>query len=271
MITLKLRQALDAPLDMAAVIPERFGSCTLAEIKRISLPYGSAFVALDDLFKISGKPDDHLALEGITLQCLNLGQRMRSGRLTIIGDCGDFAGAGMRGGTLTIQGSARDYLGAGMRGGVIALNGSAGDFAGSCLPGATSGMRGGSLFISKHLGARAADRMRRGLIVCAGNAGDACASQLIAGTVVVLGTVGADAASGMRRGSLLARVPPSPMPPGFVAAGDFELSFLTVLASYITATDAALGARMRAFKRVTRWVGDRDCGGLGEFLTPSAR
>ncbi len=266
MIVLTLNAALDAQVEMSAITPEALATLKPEAIKRLKLAYGRRQVALGELFKLQGTVDTSLTIAGITPHLQGLGAQLRSGTLHLEGHCGDEVGREMRGGELIVHGTARDRLGAGMRGGLLRVEGSTGDFVGGGLPGATTGMKGGTILISRHAGARAGDRMRRGLIAISGNTGAGCASQMVAGTIVVLGTPGAGYATGMRRGSLLLNEAGFQAPETFVNTGQYALSFIAVLSSYLADLEPALRRRLRPFSAVARWVGDRGCGGLGEIL-----
>lgn len=266
MITLRLTAELDSPLDLSGVTPDAIAALSVERLRRLKVPYARAAVALGELFTLRGTPDTAVCVTGLTPLVHGVGAGMRSGVLHIEGHCGDQVGSEMRGGEIRLAGSARDRLGSGMRGGVILVEGSAGDFVGAGTPGATTGMKGGTIVISRRAGARAGDRMRRGTLVIGGAAGPGCASQMIAGTVVALGSVGADYALGMRRGSLLMRAAAFAAPETFVKTGEYGLSFITLLAGYLAQLKPALATRLRAFRRVERWVGDRGCDGLGEIL-----
>ena len=270
MITLHLTEPPRFALDLSVLTPDGLQDLTLDQIKRLPLAQGRRRLKLGELFAVQGTADATLEITGVTPLCHRLGAQMSRGQLIVRGNCGDEVGRDMRGGTLQIYGNARDRVGAGMRTGTIEINGAAGDFVGASLMGATSGMKGGTIVVTKNVGARLGDRMRRGLIVVGGNAGAAAASQLIAGTLVVLGTCGPGAANGMRRGTLLARDPTQVPPSNFVLTGTFELPFLAVLAQHIARLKPTYKAKLRAFTRVERWVGDRGCGGLGELLIARA-
>jgi len=270
MISLRLTAALDEPLDLTGITPDSLADLSLEAVKRLKVPYGRGTVRLGEVFTLRGTPDTTLVLSDLTPRVRGLGAGMRAGTLRLRGRCGDGLGAGMRGGEIRLEGTARDRLGAGMRGGLIAVDGSIGDFAGAGLPGATSGMKGGTILVSGSAGARTGDRMRRGVIVVAGDVGAGVASQMIAGTIVALGAVGDGCAIGMRRGSLLMRARAFEPPSTFVHTGDCELAFVAVLTRFLTSLNPALSNRLRAFRAVTRWVGDRGCDGLGEILVGTA-
>ncbi|MGD9602809.1 MAG: formylmethanofuran dehydrogenase subunit C [Gammaproteobacteria bacterium] len=271
MITLRLDTVLEGPLDLTGVTPDALAGLSPERLRRHKVPYGRRAVALGDLFSLRGS-----AMEGafrftaVTPHVHGLGAGMREGTLHLEGDCGNLLGAGMRGGEIRLDGDAGDLAGANMRGGLLRIAGSAGAFLGGGLPGSTSGMRGGTILVARHAGARTADRLRRGTIVVGGDAGPGCAAQMIAGTVVVLGQVGAHCALGMRRGSLLVRAPGFRVPGTFVNTGEYALSFVTLLTGYVGALDTTLARRLRAFRAVQRWVGDRGCDGLGEILVARA-
>lgn len=269
MMVLTLTTPLRAPLDMSAITPEALADMTPEEIKRLKMPYGRRVIALGELFTLRGTMDTALTITNVTPHLQGLGAGMRAGTLHLEGDCGDHVGSEMSGGELQVHGSARDMLGAGMRGGVIRVEGAAGDFVGAGIAGATTGMKGGTILISQRVGARAGDRMRRGLIAIGGDAGAACASQMVAGTIIVLGTPGEGYATGMRRGSLLLRDAAFNVPETFVHTGQYRLSFIAVLSRYVAGLKPAFGRRLGAFSAVTRMVGDRGCGGLGEILLAS--
>jgi len=255
-------------LDVAPLIPERLLGMHESEIGDIPMA-GNGRVR--DCFSISGIDSDHLVIRAGSLRLDNVGNRMRSGKITIEGNCGSFAGHGMRGGEICVTGTAGDYAGCEMRGGMLDIAGNAGSFTGAALPGNMQGMRGGCVVIHGNAGDRAGDRMRRGSILIAGNTGAYCGSRMLAGTIVVKGRVGPLPGMELRRGTLIFHHVPSDMPATFQDCGLHRLLFLHLIEKELRKLGAPFSGFLPFATEVRRYCGDLAAGGFGEILVPGER
>jgi formylmethanofuran dehydrogenase subunit C len=243
-LTLTLRAAPPRDIDVSALTPERIGGLEQAMLGALRLPGGEQVA---DLFEIAPGDARHIVLRGATGRLTHVGAGMRTGSITIEGDCGACAGQGMRGGQLVVTGNA-------------------GDFLGGALAGARQGMRGGVIAIYGHAGDRIGERMRRGLILIGGNAGAYCASNMLAGTIFVAGSVGTMPGFALKRGTLLLGRPPQSLPVTFQDSGEHCLLFLTLLDKQLQREGPALARFLPLAKKVRRYCGDLACGGTGEIL-----
>lgn len=249
--------------DAGTLLPERLSGMAEAAIGDLPLPGGKRVA---DCFAVSGTDSDHLAFKGASMQLENVGRGMRSGRITVEGDCGNFAGLGMRGGSISISGNAGDFAACEMRAGLLEIRGNARDFAGGALPGSMQGMRGGHLLIHGSAGDRTGDRMRRGLILVAGNVGDYCGSRMLAGTIVVRGRAGAMAGIALRRGTLLFGHQPAEVPACFQDSGTHDMLFIRLMERELERLGPAFAGFLPLGRGVRRYCGDMGAGGTGEIL-----
>ncbi len=156
-LTFALRARPDRDVDLSGLVPDRLAGLNRAAIAAMRLPGGEK---ISDLFEVAGDDAGNIVILNSTPRLTHVGAGMRSGVMTVEGDCGTHAGLAMRGGNLIVRGDA-------------------GDFAGAEVPGERQGMRGGIIAISGHAGDRLGERMRRGLIL-AGSAGACCGVNMLA-------------------------------------------------------------------------------------------
>jgi len=241
-LILTLREPARFDLDISGITPDRLAG---VDIKAVALAGGRR---LGELFDISGEDAQNIVIRNSGEHVTHVGAGMREGMLTVEGNCGPYAGLGMRGGKLIIKGNA-------------------GDFAGAAVAGSRQGMLGGIIAIHGNAGDRAGERMRRGLMLIGGNSGAYCAANMLAGTIVVLGQVGPAPGFLLRRGSLLLRQKPNPVPATFQDSGEHPLVFLTLLQKQLQREGHNLADFLPPFgPRVRRYCGDLACGGTGEML-----
>lgn len=264
-LTLTLRNPLRQRLDVSLLTPGYLQTLTVPDIGALPLWLGRQQTTVGELFDIHGDVAPTVVLRNTGDRLDGIGSGMDAGTLIVEGAAGLYAGRGMRGGTLHIHGSCGAYAGAVMQGGVLRIDGDAGDHLGGVPAGERVGMRGGVITVRGRAGARAGDRMRRGLLLIEGDVGAYCGSRLIAGTVIALGQVGAGAGFAMQRGTLLCRHMPAALPASFCLNGERDLHFLPLLIGSLAELDRRY-AELPQQARVTRYVGDRACGGLGELL-----
>ncbi|GAA5507108.1 hypothetical protein [Novipirellula caenicola] len=160
------------------------------QVKRLHLQCGDDVCAVGELFSVSKMPaENELQLVGDLSRFHRLGMQHRSGRMTIQGNVGNYAGTMMSGGEIWIAGDAGDFLGA-------------------PVAGFRSGMSGGRIVVGGSAGNHVGHRMRRGEIFIEAAVKDFLGSHQIAGTIVVAATIGKSAGYAMRRGTLIVNQPP---------------------------------------------------------------
>ena len=236
-LTLTLRSPPNLSTDLSALTPERLASLDEAQIGALPLQRG---VHVGELFEIEGADAQHLVIRNSCDRLTHVGAGMRSGTITVEGDCGAYAGLGLNGGRLNIAGNAGDFVGSAMKSGMIQIGGNAGDFAGGALTGDRQGMRGGILAIHGNAGDRAGERMRRGLLLIGANAGAYCGANMLAGTIFVAGKAGMMPGFSLARGTLLLRHMPEHIPVTFQDSGEHSLLFLTLLEKQLQRDGPAL-------------------------------
>lgn len=262
-LTLKAEPPLRLSVD--ALIPERIGGLSPAEIERLPLALGNRQSRVGDWFAVTAGSDaGHVEIEGPCRRLDRIGAAMTAGSLRISGDAGAYAGLGMHGGSLEIEGAAGYGAATDMRGGLLRIRGNAGDGLGGPLPGARGGMRDGTVIVSGDAGAGAGARLRRGLIVIAGAVGPSCGAAMAAGTLVVGGRFAGDAGAAMQRGSIIALSAAPQLGPGFGDNGVHDLVFLRLVARELAAL--GLGALSQRLGPVRRFVGDAGIAGRGEVM-----
>lgn len=272
-LTLTQHTAPPGRIALAGITPDRLAGMGVAEIERIELHWGKNGFALADFFRVSGTPGATLAVAGADPRFSALGGGMRSGRLVVEGEAGDFIGQDMAGGTIEVRGNAGHFAASGMAGGELRIAGNAGDSLGAALPWLGAGMKGGRVVVAGSVGARCADRLRRGEIFIGGNVGEFCGTRMVAGTIVLAGTLGARAGFAMRRGTLLLLGAAFDPPPTFVETVMCAEAYLGLVwrdwAARFEATDR-FGAYARqalaAPRPARRFMGDLATGGRGEVF-----
>ena len=243
-LTLALREKPVRDIDLSGLTPDRLAGLALSAIDAIRLPGGQQ---VGNLFDIAAGDAQHLIIRNASERLTHVGAGMRSGTLTVEGNCGAYAGQALRGGKLIVTGNA-------------------GDFAGAATAGDRQGMRGGIIAIQGNAGDRAGERMRRGLILVGGDAGAYCGANMLAGTIFVAGEVGTMPGFALRRGTLLLGRKPQEISATFQDSGVHRLLFLTLLEKQLRREDPSFLRFLPVDRKVRRYCGDLACGGLGEML-----
>jgi formylmethanofuran dehydrogenase subunit C len=262
-LTLTLRLPPDRSLNLSALTPDRLEGLATAQIGALPLRDG---LCVADLFDIGAGDTQRLVIRNSSARLTHIGAAMRSGTITVEGDCGDYAGLGLTGGSLDIGGNAGAFAGSGMKAGMIRIGGNAGDYAGGALAGDRQGMRGGLLAIHGNAGDRTGERMRRGLLLVGGNAGAYCGANMLAGTIYVAGNVGTMPGFSLKHGTLLLARRPKHLPVTFQDSGEHSLLFLTLLEKQLQRDRDAFARFLPFSKKVRRYCGDLAWGGTGEIL-----
>ncbi len=262
-LTLTLRSPPVRSVDLSALTPERLAGLSAAQIGALQLRNVSCVA---DLFDIESGDAQHLVIRNSCDRLTHIGAAMRSGTITVEGDCGAYAGLGLNGGHLNVTGSAGSFAGSGMNAGMIQIHGNAGDFAGGAIEGNRQGMRGGTLAIHGDAGDRAGERMRRGLLLVGGNAGAYCGANMLAGTIFVAGEAGMMPGFSLKRGTLLLAHMPEHLPATFQDSGEHSLLFLTLLEKQLQRDRHSFARFLPISRKVRRYCGDLAWGGTGEIL-----
>ena len=262
-LTLSLKTKPSQRVDLSPLTPDQLAGKSAAEIAGIELYSGNRRLRVDELFDISGDDTNDIVIRNSCSKLDAIGSHMKGGRITVIGNAGDYLGFEMAGGELTVQGDVEAFAASGLRNGFVHIQGNAGDYLGGAIAGDKQGMKGGTVIVTGNAGDRVGDQMRRGLLLIEGNVGDYCACRMIAGTIGVLGNVGEYTAYGMRRGTLLLSKTPQ-LHATMTDCGTHTLPFLSLMFKSF----AGLPGRFAEISgnRVRRYAGDIACDGKGEIL-----
>lgn len=262
-LTFTLKAPLKFALNCAPLTPNNLNNLSAKEIANLGLQYGNQKLPASHFFEISGDNTQEIIIEKSNANLQYLGANMAQGKLTIIGDAGDYCGYKLKNGEIICQGNTGDFTACEMASGTLIIHGNTGDFLGSATAGHKKGMRGGTVIVKGNAGDRVGDQMRRGLILIEGNAGDYTASRMIAGTIGVLGKLGSYAGFNMKRGTLLVKNLP-PLHTTMQDCGTHTLPFLNLMFKSFKNLNTKFS--FVETKRVQRYVGDAALKGNGEIL-----
>lgn len=262
-LTFTLKTPLKFVLNCAPLNPSALNNLSAKEIAAIKLQYGNQQLPASEFFEITGEDTQNIVFEKSNTNLHYLGANMTQGKLTIIGDAGDYCGYKLKNAEIICQGNAGDFAACEMVSGALTIHGNVGDFLGSTTAGHKKGMRGGTVIVKGNAGDRVGDQMRRGLILIEGNAGDYAASRMIAGTVGVLGKLGSYAGFNMKRGTLLVKNLPT-LHTTMQDCGTHTLPFLSLMFKSFKNLNTKFS--FVETKRVQRYVGDAANKGNGEIL-----
>lgn len=261
-----LRRTPPGSVDCSPLAPDLLAGKSGKEIEAIELQCGNRRLRVGELFAVEGDDANAVAFRAGSPRLLRVGAGMKSGSVTVEGECGDYLGLGMLGGAISVAGNAGAFAGSGMRAGRIEIRGDAGDFLGAALAGDRQGMRGGAIVVHGSAGDRAGDRMRRGLVLIKGDVGAYCGSRMLAGTILVAGEAGYAPGFGLKRGTLLLQRLPRGLLPTYRDSGVHSLLFLRLLEKEMRREGGALAGFLPLAGRVRRFCGDLATGGAGEIL-----
>ena len=266
-LTFRLKIESRQRIDLSPLTPDKLAGKQLADIEQIELQCGNRKLRVNETFEVSGEDASDIVILNNTHDHMtkldHIGSQMVAGRITVLGNAGDYTGFEMRGGQLIVQGNVEAYASCSMSGGFMHIQGNAGDFLGAAIAGNRQGMKGGTVIVTGNAGDRVGDQMRRGLMLIEGSAGDYCGSRMIAGTIGILGGLGQYTAYAMRRGTLLLQETPA-LHTTIVDCGLHTLPFLNLMFKSF----AGLPTRFAQLEqnRVRRYAGDIANDGKGEIL-----
>lgn len=254
-------------IDLTPLSPDKLAGKQLDDIARIELQCGNRKLRLHEAFDLSGDDGSDIVIRNNTRDRIakldHIGSQMHGGRITVLGNAGDYTGFEMRGGELVVQGDVEAFAAGSMSGGFMHIQGNAGDFLGGAIAGNRQGMKGGTVIVSGNAGNRVGDQMRRGLMLIEGNAGDYCGSRMIAGTIGIYGGLGRYTGYAMRRGTLLLKETPA-LHPTIVDCGLHTLPFLKLMYKSFAGLPTCFAQLDQ--NRVRRYAGDIANDGKGEIL-----
>ena len=153
-----------------------------------------------------------------------------------------------------------------MSNGHIDIIGNVGNYLGAGLPGDPYGMSDGLIYVAGNAGDRAGDRLRRGFIIIRGKAGDYCGSRMVAGTIIVLDKAGKYPGFGMKRGTLIMAKKPRHIAATFKSCGYLKMQFLRLLFKQLQEMGSQFSIFNKYDPEAHRFVGDLASDGIGEIL-----
>ncbi len=269
MTVLSLKSPLEAPLEAAAIVPDRFAGRTAGFIAAMPVTYGNEAACLGDLFRVEGPGSAEIVLEGDMSRVKNIAAGMTLGKVLIRGDAGMHLGSEMRGGSIEVYGNAGDWAGSEMKGGRIHIRGNAGHGLGGAYRGSRRGMNRGTIIVEGNAGNETGAVMRRGLIVVTGNVGDFTGAFMAAGTIIVFGKLGTRAGAGLLRGTIVTFRQPELLPT-FRYDCSYSPHFLKLMLQNIRLQGLTVSEKYLAgFYR--RYSGDFNLLGKGEILVYDQR
>lgn len=263
-LQLTLHTVPKVPLEAEVLAPDRLQGLGIPGIESLPLMHGNEKCAVGDFFKVAGKENGEIHLEGDLSRVKHLGSGMKSGTLHIHGDAGQHLGTGMCGGLLLVDGNAGDWVGPEMSGGRIHIKGNAGHMVGAAYRGSAVGMMGGEIIIEGSARNELGHGMRNGLIAIGGDSGDFTGVNMLAGTIIVLGKLGHRAGASMKRGTIVS-LHEAELLPTFTYACCFRPPFLGMYMLHLrrlglTVEDAHVSGLY------SRWNGDSIELNRGEIL-----
>lgn len=263
-LRLTLHTQPDVPLEAELLSPDQVSGLNESAIADIKLQHGNETVTVGDFFKVEGKGNGEMHLQGDLSRIKHIGTMMSAGKIVIEGDVGVHLGAAMSGGEIVVEGNAGDWVGPEMTGGRITVKGNAGHMVGSAYRGSAFGMQGGEIFIHGNVKNETGHAMRNGLIAVGGNSGDFTGVDMLAGTIIVMGEPGIRSGAGMKRGSIIS-MHDAEILPTFSYSCIYRPVFMSMLLQYLKqrgmkVDDNQFGGEYQ------RWCGDSVEMNRGEFL-----
>jgi formylmethanofuran dehydrogenase subunit C len=263
-LNLILHTLPEVPLEAALLRPDTITGMNESAIAGIKVMHGNQPACVGDFFKVTGKANGEMHLEGDLARIKHLGANMTSGQMIIHGNAGVHLGTGMSGGEIIVDGDAADWVGPEMSGGRIIVKGSAGHLVGSAYRGSTKGMLGGEIIIHGNVKNETGHAMRNGLIIVGGNSGDFTGVNMLAGTIVVLGEMGIRSGAGMKRGTIVS-MHQAEMLPTFSYSCLYHPTYLGMLLQHVAKTGLKI-SNQHLQGQYQRWCGDSVEFNRGEIL-----
>lgn len=124
-----------------------------------------------------------------------LGAGLKSGRVTVLGNAGDYLAVLNDGATIHVTGDVGNYLADNMTRGTVIVDGNAGR-------GATPYCYGGTVVVRGNAGSFTAVMNKGATVIIGGNMGDEVATYMLSGDVVIVGNAGKNLANYLIRGNV---------------------------------------------------------------------
>jgi formylmethanofuran dehydrogenase subunit C len=263
-VKLTFHHSPEVPMEAEVITPSSLTGLCEAEVSALPLQYGNERVPLGEFFRVSGRYEGEIRVEGDLSRVKMIGSGMSAGRIVVDGDAGMHLGTGMSGGEIIVKGNAGDWVAPDLTGGRITIHGNAGHLVGSAYRGSSVGIRGGEILIHGNAGNEVGNAMRRGLIAIGGDCGDFGGVNMRAGTLVVLGRLGLRCGASMKRGSIVS-MQAAPLLPTFGFACRYEPLYLRLYLLHLARLGMSVGEG-HIEGRYRRYSGDAIEGNRGEIL-----
>ena len=202
-LTLTLLQPPSVPLEVSGLTPDALAGREASHVEALETHHGNEKIRLAEFFRVAGRCEGEIHIEGDLARVKHIGAGMRSGTIHVHGNVGAHLGAGMSGGRILVDGDAGDWVAPEMSGGNIYIRGGAGHLVGSAYRGSGIGMIGGEIIVAGGVRNELGHGMRGGLIAVGGDSGDFTGVNMLAGTIIVLGRLGIRSGAGMKRGTIV--------------------------------------------------------------------
>ncbi|MGB8275418.1 MAG: formylmethanofuran dehydrogenase subunit C [Alphaproteobacteria bacterium] len=253
-LTLSLTTAPEVPVEAEALSPDKLAGLSEKDVAAQPVLYGNRKACIGDFFRVSGRANGQIRIEGDVAKFKMIGSGMKSGRIVIAGSAGAHLGAGMAGGEIVVEGDAGDWTGLEMAGGRIVVQGNAGHMVGSAHRGSRIGMLEGEIIVHGNVGNEFGNAMRNGLIAAGGDSGDFTGVNMLAGTIVVLGKLGQRSGAGMKRGTIVS-MHDAELLPTFSYACTYHPAFLRLYLTYLAGRGLPI-TEPQITGMYQRWSGD---------------
>lgn len=254
----------DVPLEAESLSPDRLAGMDESAVASVQVQHGNQPACVGDFFKVEGRSNGELHLEGDLSRIKYIGSMMSGGKTVIHGNAGAHLGAGMSGGEIVVEGDAGDWVGPEMTGGRITVRGNAGHLIGSAYRGSTIGMQDGEIIIHGNVKNELGHAMRNGLIAVGGNSGDFTGVNMLAGTIIIMGEPGIRSGAGMKRGTIIS-MNDTELLPTFSYSCKYRPVFMSLLLQYLLQLDMKVDDNQLRGE-YHRWCGDSVEMNRGEIL-----
>ena len=162
---------------------------SIKEILATKISYGNKLIGVSSLFKITGSNMSKVVIKSADTSMDNIGKGLENIDMTVYGNVGFSFGGNMISGKLTLHGNCLDYAASGIRGGKLFIYGNTGDYLAGKPNSSNEGILDGFIYIKGNVGHNSIQRMRRGNVIISGNIGDYACAEMISGSVVVMGSI----------------------------------------------------------------------------------
>ena len=212
-IILTIKRVPSLPVEASEISPDKLAGKSVKDIESIKLWEGNKQSALEDIFKVSDKPNGNeettIRVVGNASKIRKIGSETSCGSMIFEGNAGMYVGEDMEGGSIFVTGDASSWLGMRMKGGRIEVMGNTGDYVGAGYRGTDLGMKGGTIVIHGNAGNEVGCWMTNGNIRIKRNTGLFPGIHMNNGTILIEGDCVGRAGAQMRGGKVIisGRVP----------------------------------------------------------------